>query len=206
MAKASSGKNEQHERSEEEAEQNALRHNLMSTSGVPTRHVNRTLAELLKNNEWNIAWLRATDILSNGNSVILTGTRGSGKTQLAAKMIQHFCLHLIRRCKFVSMQELMAIMRSPFSDGVETEMGVVRKFAEPWLLVIDDCHEMKKDSDFEANRLSLLVDLRYREMRPTVLVANWDSKKLDALFGASVIDRVNEGGGVIDFDWPSFRS
>jgi len=53
--------------------------------------------------------------------------------------------------------------------------------------------------------IELVVDLRYGDMKPTILIANTSVDNLAGVVGESVLDRCNELGGVLVFDWSSFR-
>jgi len=87
----------------------------------------------------------------------------------------------------------------------ESELELMEMFADASLLVIDELQQ-RGETPFESQKLTHIIDLRYRRGRPTLLIGNYADK---AAFAASVddsiISRAQELGGVINCDWPSFR-
>ena len=52
-----------------------------------------------------------------------------------------------------------------------------------------------------------IIDGRYQEMKPTILISNLAIAGIKDLIGERVIDRLREDGGkLVSFDWPSYRS
>ena len=104
-----------------------------------------------------------------------------------------------------------------------TTSGLMRKVKETWdaphtpperviignlaslpLLVIDDVG-VQFGSDAEKVLLTEILNLRYGNLKPTILVANATLPELTEILGERVIDRFRDGGRVFVFDWPSHR-
>jgi DNA replication protein DnaC len=61
-------------------------------------------------------------------------------------------------------------------------------------------------SEAEKTQLFDVLDGRYREMRPTVIVSNLNAKDLQECLGPRIFDRLMEAGStVVIFDWKSYR-
>ncbi len=74
------------------------------------------------------------------------------------------------------------------------------------LLVIDEFGK-KADSEWSDGILYELIDARYKSHgRDTLLIApQVSSGKFKELVGDSIGSRMNERGGVVECNWPSFR-
>ena len=51
-----------------------------------------------------------------------------------------------------------------------------------------------------------MLDTRYAEMRPTVLIGNLSVPEMEAYLGERIMDRLSElGSATVLFTWPSHR-
>ncbi len=179
---------------------------LWSNSGVNKRHREGTIDELAKHEKWAARMQKAGQIIDNGGIVLFLGDRGNGKTQCAVEIIREQC-RLLKSCMYVRSREIGMKLREAYgrgSDSALTELQAVGIFVKPHLLVIDECQE-RMDTDFEVRSFSLILDKRYADLLPTILIANCSQKTMTDIMGSSVCDRVKEDGGALMFDWPSFR-
>ncbi len=85
-----------------------------------------------------------------------------------------------------------------------SEREVLAKLANVGLLVIDEFQE-RGESEWENRIMKNLLDKRYSNGRPTVIVANMTRTEMFSSLGASIVDRARENGKSIEFDWPSYR-
>ena len=177
---------------------------LWEASGVEARHRGRQLGELERHGQWAAAFEAACGIVDAGGIMALLGDRGNGKTQLAVMLIRRFCLAL-KACRYVRCREIGLCVRRAFDPGAEvTEREALEQFASPRLLVVDELQELAA-TDFSRDTLTYILDHRYGRCVPTVLIANTTEDSFKKIVGPAVVDRLREGGGVIMFDWPSFR-
>ncbi len=173
--------------------------------GVDARHAKQHSADLVKCEPWAAAVEKALRLFRAGAPILaFLGDRGNGKTQAAVHLIHQAVGRLVSarymRCRQVSM-----MIRSTYRpDSRITESEALEDLVKPGLLVLDECQE-RFDTDHELRTLTLLLDMRYGAMKPTILIANCTPEAFEALMGPAVIDRMREGGGVLLFDWPSFR-
>ena len=182
-------------------------------TGFDARHLKKPQEELQTNPRWTTAVDKALALCRAGGIVTFLGDRGNGKTQASLQVARRLAWMwsedpasaewetVIRylRCREVGMA-----VRSAYGRDCGTEMDAVSRFVAPRLLVLDECQE-RMDTDHEARTLTLVLDKRYGQMRPTILVANCTEAAFRELMGAAVIDRVKEGGGILVFKWESFR-
>ncbi len=74
------------------------------------------------------------------------------------------------------------------------------------LLVIDEIG-VQSGTDNERKILFEIIDSRYLQMAPTILLSNLEQTQVIDLVGERVVDRMYENkGGVLTFNWPSHRA
>lgn len=142
-----------------------------------------------------------------GGGLVLCGMPGTGKTHLAAAIANHAIKEFCRSVVFSSVMAAMRRVKSTYSrDSEEKEIEAVRVYTEPDLLILDEVG-VQFGSDAEKMILFEIINNRYQDMKPTILISNLSIDDLKEYIGERVIDRMHEGGGaVIAFDWDSYRS
>ena len=148
-----------------------------------------------------------TDLIlnGNGNCLIMAGQVGTGKTHLAAAMINKY-IDCKRSCLLIKMPELIRCIKSSWSRSSDTSESVlIKTYSEVSLLIIDEIG-VQYGSDAEKLLLSEIIDNRYQEVLPTVLISNLDSEGIKNCIGSRSFDRLREDGGkLVAFDWDSAR-
>ena len=61
-------------------------------------------------------------------------------------------------------------------------------------------------TDSEQNHIFDVLDSRYREMRPTIILTNMDKEGLKGFVGDRVFDRMTEVAKWVPFAWASYRT
>ena len=65
---------------------------------------------------------------------------------------------------------------------------------------------MQYGSEFEKQILFDVLNQRYEQLKPAILLSNIPTEQLSDYLGERVTDRLRENGGVvIGFDWKSYR-
>lgn len=171
-------------------------------TGLPTRYRRRW--EHPEDEQWKRRFQRIKDRLQNHRATLaIIGNRGTGKTQLAAEIIKDIAPE---SATYITAAELFLRLRASFDKGTsETESDIVRELSRAKLLVIDELQE-RSESAWENQRLTLILDKRYANERPTLLLSNLTTAELTASLGDSITDRMRQGGGVIEITGPSHRS
>lgn len=142
--------------------------------------------------------------VKRGKGLVLAGNKGTGKSHLACAILQA----LIGRysVKYTTLLSMVRLVRDTWRrDSEKTESEVMRTLGvEIDLLVVDEVG-LQYDSDAERTLVTELLDMRYRELRPTILLANLKPSELSAFIGERVFDRVRETSRWVKFDWESYR-
>jgi DNA replication protein DnaC len=149
-----------------------------------------------------------------GGLLALLGDRGTGKTQAATEVAARFLSHWRApvedskrwrptAIRYTTAAEMFLDIRTGMANGEEWE--VLRLYKTCGLLVIDEIQE-RKQTDFEDQVLVSVIDTRYMNMRPTILIGNQTEEKFRVQLGPSVASRMTEGAsGVVRLTGPSYR-
>lgn len=141
-----------------------------------------------------------------GANFVFCGKPGAGKTHLAcaianAVMRQHGASAL-----FITVFDVIQRVKATYGDKDQSERTVMRSFVEPDLLILDEVG-VQFGTDHEKVIITDLINRRYNDMRPTIILSNLDETELGMFLGERVMDRMFEGGGgVIAFSWASYRA
>lgn len=87
-----------------------------------------------------------------------------------------------------------------------TETEAFESLAKPHLLIIDEVGATKQ-TEFELAVLFSVINGRYEQQLPTLIVSNLMPAELSQAIGDRCVDRLREGGGIaLVFDWDSMRA
>lgn len=144
--------------------------------------------------------------LERGASMILYGNPGTGKNHLAAAIANHIIPTFGASVMMLTVYELMQRIRALYQDRTKSEEELVKEIIGLDLLILDEVG-VQLGTKHEEVILTSIIDGRYADMRPTLLLSNLDREQLTKQLGARVVDRMEEGGGgSIAFTWQSYRS
>lgn len=146
---------------------------------------------------------RATEL---GANFVFCGKPGTGKTHLACAIGNAVMQNHGASALFITVFDAIQRVKATYSDKDQSERTVMRSFAEPDLLILDEVG-VQFGTEFEKVIITDIINRRYNDMRPTIILSNLDETELGEYLGARVMDRMFEGGGgVIAFDWDSYRA
>lgn len=149
--------------------------------------------------EWNRHFI-------SGDWLFLQGPPGTGKTTLAAAMMHGVIvkLSLAGRYKgnwmYLTNFELFSRVKRRLT-GYEDPLDPFKRIG---LLILDELG-VAHWSDAERIWLYEILDYRYREMLPTVLITNLPGDRLVAYLGERILDRISGIATLWKFNWRSFR-
>ena len=89
-------------------------------------------------------------------------------------------------------------------DSDRSELQLLNYLERLDLLVIDEIG-MQYGTDGEQTILFDVLDRRYREVRPTILLTNQDKAGFKQFVGERTFDRLAETCRWVAFDWESYR-
>lgn len=191
-----------------EAQSQAAR---LEMAAIPQRFIGRTFDAFNASTPAQQHALRVSmDFASNfeshykkGTWLVFAGLPGTGKSHLAAGILQAIMPAYVG--KYFTCMEVIQRIRSTWRKGVEeSEIDVLAEFARLPLLVIDEIG-MQYGTESEQNHLFDVLDRRYRDMMPTVLLTNQNKDGFRQYVGDRIYDRMTECARWVPFPWESYR-
>jgi len=187
---------------------------LLSRSGIPPRFQDRDFdgyraADADQARALRIARSYADqwpEMRRRGTCLIFSGEPGTGKTHLACA-IANAVIRQGSAALFITVGDAMrSIKRAYDRDAGISEASAIDTLVGPDLLILD---EVGADYGTEHSK-TLLFDLlnkRYEQVCPTIILTNLDAAALREYFGERVMDRLREDGGrFVPFTWESYRA
>ncbi|NWD44196.1 ATP-binding protein [Pseudomonas yamanorum] len=147
-------------------------------------------------------------ISESGRCLLMLGKPGTGKTHLGSAIANELMRKTSATAVYRTVGSILHDIRSTYGGGTERTEGLILSgLIAPSLLVLDEIGVSKETpSDFELTTLFSIINGRYEQMRPTVIISNLDGKALPSAMGERCVDRLREGGViVIPFEWESQR-
>lgn len=147
-------------------------------------------------------------IAETGRCLLLLGKPGTGKTHLSVAIANEIMAKSSATAVYRTIGAVLQAIRATYDHSSDqSESQILSSLISPSLLILDEIGASKeKPSDFELTTLFAIINGRYEQMRPTVIISNLDAKALPDALGERCIDRLREGGViVIPFEWESQR-
>jgi DNA replication protein DnaC len=179
---------------------------------IPARFAGRSFANFIADSEPKIAALQAAQHFAEtfaerkaeGSSLVFSGRPGTGKSHLACSIaravIDGGCTAL-----YATARDIIRMLRQTWErDAERTESDVLADLVRVDLLIVDELG-VGFGSDAEKLQFFDVLDGRYREQRPIVVLTNLDRAGLSAFIGQRAYDRLREAGTWVPFDWDSYR-
>lgn len=142
--------------------------------------------------------------LAKGSSLVLSGAAGAGKSHLASAILQAILPnHVGAYMTFMGMIRLIRETWRPESEKSESQ--VIGELGSIPLLVIDEIG-VQYGTEAEHTLLFEVMDRRYRDQMPSILMTNQDKDGFKRFVGDRVYDRMTEVARWVSFDWASFRT
>ena len=186
---------------------------LLGRSGIPRRFEGRTFENYRAQSDKQQRALtiaqtyaaRFEDRLRVGGGLVFCGKPGTGKTHLACAIANHI-MNTGRSAIFTSVLRAIRTVKQTYHKESEmTEQQAVDALLVPDLLILDEVG-VQFGTDTEKMILFEVLNGRYEAVRPTLVISNLVKEELADYLGARVIDRLQEGSGVVvAFDWETYR-
>jgi len=148
-------------------------------------------------------------------NLLITGKCGCGKTHLAVAVLRQLIISgrtvsmgehgwpRENEVRFIQVPEILLEIRRSFSGDYLPEDEIIRKYASMDFLVLDDLGA-EKISDWSIATFYLILDRRYRAMRPTLITSNLKIDEIELTFNTRIASRLSEGK-ITNLDLPDYR-
>lgn len=132
--------------------------------------------------------------LMAGESKLLIGTAGIGKTRLAWALMRYWT-EAGETCRAVKAQELLSEMKALQAKGIDTYGEIRSRYGRDLQhLVIDEIDKIY-GTQADYMLLSFLIDIRYEEMIQTVVMGNRPKdRSVEDLLGSASFSRLSGDG------------
>lgn len=139
---------------------------------------------------------------ANGVCMILRGNPGTGKNHLSTAIM----LRAMADGYSALRVKAAAYLDEYWAKGFAEREQWLSRMARVDLLVMDEVGRASNTKNAN-DAFFRLLDERYENVRPTILISNLDRTSLRETLGPAAYDRLTEGGGnLINFDWASERA
>jgi DNA replication protein DnaC len=182
---------------------------LKDLSGIALRFKNCTFENSKESKEKKIIFEYAKNfkkIKSEGTSLVLCGTTGTGKTHLSSALTNYLIENYQARILYTKAFDVLREVKETYNRKSKyTFEDVHKKHVKVDLLIIDEVG-VQFGTDTEKQILFEIINDRYENMKPTILITNLNLASLKEFAGDRVIDRMKENGGrIIVFSGESHR-
>ncbi len=144
-------------------------------------------------------------LAERGTGLLICGGPGTGKTHLSVALAKALLMEGYD-VRFAGVRALLRTIRETWRpENAERESDVMERLVRHDLLILDEVG-MQFGSDAERLLLFDVLNGRYEDLKPTVLISNLTVGELPDYLGERLMDRLRENGGVVvPFTWGSER-
>lgn len=143
-----------------------------------------------------------SDRMDDGGGLIFSGSPGTGKSHLAAAIMQALIPEY--SCLYTTVSDIILDVRDTWS-GEKSTKQIIEVFTSVDLLTIDEVGA-QYGTDSERNTLHDILDKRYRDKKPVIVITNQTGEGFRACLGDPVLDRLKQRCILVPFNWPSYRN
>ncbi|WP_462383343.1 ATP-binding protein [Pseudomonas sp. Marseille-QA0892] len=188
----------------------------LGAAAIPKRFQQRTLDQYRTERKGQEKALKACRefvnefpaIAESGRCLMMLGTPGTGKTHLGAAIANQVISDHGATAVYRVLGDIFHAIRDSYGPHSEkTERQILAPLIAADLLVLDEIGVTKEQpSDFELRTLFSIINGRYEQCRPTIVISNLGVDEVKASLGERCTDRLREGGVIVLlFNWASER-
>jgi DNA replication protein DnaC len=159
--------------------------------------------ELVGTEEQKSKQVKLIQYLRGMNSVIMYGNNGTGKTLLAYASMRDK-IEKGYSPIYITFLDLMTIIKESYGTNGASPIRLIEEYKRCDYLVIDEIDKSYGTTN-EFLILNQIVNARYSNRKPMVLISNSGTTDIIEVLGKSTFERIVEDGPAVYMDWPSYR-
>lgn len=168
-----------------------------TAGGLGDRFAASRLANFERQPGTEVAWTEAESFVRQfperrqiGEGLLFTGGFGSGKTRLAAAILNEVQEQYGQTVRADVVPDLLQRLRQTYDAGAPaSEDRVLQPLLRADLLLLDDIGA-ERVSEWVQERLFLVIDHRYRRRQPTLFTTNLHPEDLEEKLGGRIVSRI----------------
>lgn len=149
-------------------------------------------------------FMDAVEAKSGWCALIMQGGVGTGKTLLATELAGKIIERLDVSARYCTAKQMIAEIQAAYNTEGMSEESQILRFVQYGVLVIDEI-DVKSDSKNAALLLQEVINRRYNEDKPVIVITNQNFDDLSQHVGDRINSRLHENAFVAAFTWPDFR-
>lgn len=202
------------QKAREEAERQARIEARFESVGIPAAFRGRTFDNFVATTDDQRRALEAAKEFADnfwsihhpaGRFLVLGGNPGTGKSHLALAVAQKVMMR--GTAMYRDVMDIIRMVRSTWGKGSDkSENEVFYTLGTMLDLLIIDEIGVQRGTEDEQSILFDILNRRYRDNRPTILITNLGGKAMTEFLGPRIMDRLYERAIFVPFKWESHRS
>jgi DNA replication protein DnaC len=154
--------------------------------------------------EWQAKYTTVCQHLKAKGTTLIAGDCGTGKTVMACLIASKYQLAK-RSVVYTRAIDFFRGLKSTYrKDATQTEAQFLDQFEDADLLIIDEIQD-RSETNWENSLLNNIIDHRYSNLQPTILLTNQIGDNATATLPRSIISRITGTGAFVQLDWNSLR-
>lgn len=192
-----------------QAEWVAMRHEaIFKTANIPPRYLGQRFeATTPAQRAVRVTVRDFRDFIVKENrwaSLILFGGCGTGKTLLASEFAESWVRNLCRSARYITANGMVSEIQSSYGQEGKSQESEILRFVNYELLILDEI-DAKPDRENANLLLTEVINRRYNENKPVIVITNQPFDNLAPFVGDRVSSRLHENAFVCAFTWTDFR-
>ena len=175
----------------------------LELSRIPKRFTDKRLEDFIVTTEQqkkvlcDAVWLTENQDFTGA---ILIGNMGTGKTLLATTIGIEF-LKKGKSCIYTTIFDIILDIKESWKkDSASSEKGAIKFYSTQDLLIVDEIG-VQRTTENELIYIAKIIDNRYNNLLPTILVGNVTQKEMSSMVGERAMRRIREKCKVLVFSW-----
>lgn len=137
-------------------------------------------------------------------ALIMVGITGTGKTLLACEFAQSLIKNASRSVRYITAKGMIGEIQASYGREGKSEEGEIMRFAQYDVLILDELDAIPA-KDNASLLLTEIINRRYNENKPVVVISNQPLEGLAKFVGDRVHSRLHENAFSCAFTWADFR-